>query len=217
MIPLLLIHSDLEIRAKESEKFLEQNNLKRPHPDLLWVEEEKLGVEQAKQIRNHLTLKPYQADKRAIVLLHAHNLTPDAQNSLLKTLEEPLGDPLIILGVSQEDSLLPTISSRCQLVYVEGSKQVIPYLKLLEQIDKLSTMTAEQRFQVIEKVTDRDEFLEALVYYFQQKLEQNPTLVDAQKGEYVLEAQKWAAANVNTRAILEYLMLSLYQDASHQP
>ena len=223
MISRLLIHPEASKREQEAEKILTKNNLSRNHPNLLWFsEEEKLGVEQAKKIREFLSLKPYQGQSQALVLISAENLTPEAQNALLKTLEEPPEYALIILGASSENQLLPTIISRCQAMNLESSESGKATdkisLKCEKDIEKLLQSTMEQRFQYIEKLTEREKFLPALTAYFRYKLLERSSaeatvppprwnLKDFIKD--LLEAERWAAQNVNIRAILEYLMLRM--------
>ncbi len=208
MIPKIVVHPDGEIRIQELEKMIASHNLHRNHPDILWIEEEKLGVEQARQIREHLSLKPSQALAKGVVVVHAQNFSVDGQNALLKTLEEPVGETVILLGVTSDDSLLPTITSRSQMVFIGQNTQAkIPDAKDLEKVAKLAEMTMEQRFQVIEKLDDRPAFFEALVYYYQQQLKKDPSQLEFVKA--LLEAEKWVKANVNIRAVLEYLMLRL--------
>ena len=62
----------------------------------------------------------------------------------------------------------------------------------------------EQRFEYIEKLKERQEFLHAMVQYFHKKL---PDYKDFAKE--LLQAEEWAEANVNIRGILEYLMLKM--------
>jgi len=71
-------------------------------------------------IRRHLlgpaNLKPAHGHGKVFVVEEADLMSPQAQNALLKTLEEPAPDTLVILVTDQPDCLLPTIRSRCQLV-----------------------------------------------------------------------------------------------------
>jgi DNA polymerase-3 subunit delta' len=62
-----------------------------------------------------LGVKPYRQEKKIVLIAEAHVLTTEASNALLKILEEPPEYALILLVSDQED-LLPTIRSRCQLV-----------------------------------------------------------------------------------------------------
>ena len=68
--------------------------------------------------------------RRCLVIPDAHNLTPQTQNALLKTLEEPPEDSLLIL-TGNEQAVLPTIRSRCMLVRVgaEERSKVVDRLK----------------------------------------------------------------------------------------
>ena len=61
-------------------------------------------------------LKPALGHGKVFVVEEAHLMNPNAQNSLLKTLEEPFGRTLILLLTDQPDQLLPTIKSRTQLL-----------------------------------------------------------------------------------------------------
>ncbi|HSG68873.1 MAG TPA: DNA polymerase III subunit delta' [Planctomycetaceae bacterium] len=63
-----------------------------------------------------LSLRPMAGDRKVAVIDDAHLMNRESGNSLLKTLEEPPDKCLILLITEQEDALLPTIRSRCQLV-----------------------------------------------------------------------------------------------------
>lgn len=207
MAPLLLIHPDLSKRVGEIEKILGEKKITRNHPNLLWItDEEKLGVEQAKKIREHLTLKPYQDLGQIIVLESAHNLTTEAQNSLLKILEEPPEESLIILGINQQDRLLPTVLSRCQIHSIDGKVEV-DFDKFQKDIEELEGENVENRFKYIEKLEDKESFLNFLTHHFREKLIKNPSKENLEFSNTLIEANKWADRNVNIRAILEYLML----------
>ncbi len=200
---MVLVHPDNTSRILQIQQIADDHQMNPNHPDLLWIDSEKLGVEQAKQIRVHLSLKPFQAEKKMVVLVHAGNLTPDAQNALLKTLEEPEGEAIFLLGVESEDQLLPTILSRCQVVHLVGTHQQ-PEEKYLKEIPRLQAASMEERFQYIEKLDDRLAFYQALVYYFRHQL---PAQLDFTKD--LLESEQWVQHNVTIRAVLEYLMLKL--------
>jgi len=90
------------------------------HPDCMSIEkiENKalIGIEQInREMEPWLALKPYRAARRVVVINEAHLLSQPAANALLKTLEEPPGHAVIIL-VTDEQNLMETIVSRCQLI-----------------------------------------------------------------------------------------------------
>jgi DNA polymerase-3 subunit delta' len=96
------------------------------HPDFLFVEpltDAKTGkksgeitVDQIRGIIRKLSLKPAMAGVKAAIIDDAHLMNTEAQNCLLKTLEEPPGDSLIILVAQNQQRLLETIRSRCEVL-----------------------------------------------------------------------------------------------------
>lgn len=223
MVAKILISPDINILREEITKTLashmESGNTNQP--DVLYLEAgEKLGVEQAKKIRGHLSFKPFQAKGRGVVLEDASSLTVEAQNALLKTLEELTEDALFIMGTSNEHNFLPTVLSRCEVVRLQLPKlqaknnptSEVGYEK---DINKLLEANMPERFEYVEKLKDKQEFLQALVQYFHQTLASHMSSgnVDYMKfTKELLEAEKWASSNVNIRAILEYLMLIMPQE-----
>jgi len=207
MISYLITHQEVLTRVDKIQTILQDLNLSTNHPDVLWLgEESKQGMESARRIQQFLGLKPSQGQTQAVVILTSENLTLDAQNALLKTLEEPPAHATIILGSASQDQLLPTIISRCQLISLTDDSNQTPEVrqKLEAEVKKLIDLSIEKRFQYVEKLEEKERFLYALTSYFRQQL---PSYKDFLK-ELVV-AEKWAQANVNIRAILEYLMLKL--------
>jgi DNA polymerase III subunit delta' len=75
------------------------------------------GVIKIAQIRNLcriLSMKPFEGQMRVAILIDAHLMNPSAGNALLKILEEPPEQTLLILTAGQVSDLLPTLVSRCQ-------------------------------------------------------------------------------------------------------
>jgi len=85
------------------------------HPDITLIQPE-AGVIKIGEIRNLcriLSMKPFEGLKRVAILSDAHLMNPPASNALLKMLEEPPEQTLLILTARQPADLLPTIVSRC--------------------------------------------------------------------------------------------------------
>lgn len=77
------------------------------------------------ELQKDIKIKPFKGNRKVYIICQADNITPEAQNSFLKTLEEPPDFATIILTTVNKEKLLPTIVSRCQLVvfnYVQISK-----------------------------------------------------------------------------------------------
>ena len=90
------------------------------HGDIHFVEplpdKRDISIDQLREIQRELSLRPYEAPRKACILEPAERMSVNAANSLLKTLEEPPGNAIIILLSENADMLLPTIRSRCQLI-----------------------------------------------------------------------------------------------------
>jgi DNA polymerase-3 subunit delta' len=92
------------------------------HPDLLWVapEEDKqqISIDQMRAAADRLTRTSYRQGYKVVVVEPAHQMTPSAANSVLKTLEEPTPHSLLVLLTAQPSLLLPTVRSRCQKITI---------------------------------------------------------------------------------------------------
>lgn len=226
MQSLLLISPHQESIVTQINNLLSENQLNKNHPDVFYLtEEDKSGIEQVRKIKSHLATKPFQAKVKMVVIEDCFNLSLDAQNALLKSLEEPPANSLIILGAKSEANLLPTILSRCQIIQLKpGKGYVVNQEELLskykDDFQKLLSSSVEERFLYIADLTDREQFLNFLAIQFRQLLLEASTK-NSPKSEttgqitnfiqQLLQAEAQAAQNVNIRAILEYLMLVMPQ------
>ena len=88
------------------------------HPDLAIIEPEgnNIKIEQIRLLQKKIQEKPILSDKKVYIINDAETMTVEAQNCLLKTLEEPPEFATIILIGSNENSFLPTIKSRCMII-----------------------------------------------------------------------------------------------------
>lgn len=86
------------------------------HPDLHFIEADggQIKIEQVRVLQKELSYRPLEAEKKVCIVDDADKFNPAAGNALLKTLEEPRDNTLIILLSSRPDMLLSTIRSRCQ-------------------------------------------------------------------------------------------------------
>ena len=73
-----------------------------------------IGIGDVREVQHQASLKPYEGKHRVFVFDGAEHMSEEAANALLKTLEEPPPQVLLILVTSREEALLPTIRSRCQ-------------------------------------------------------------------------------------------------------
>ncbi|MDE7339186.1 MAG: DNA polymerase III subunit delta [Lachnospiraceae bacterium] len=86
-------------------------------PDIIFVSHDKpnsIGVEDIRaQINNDIGIKPYSSPRKVYIMNEGEKMTVQAQNALLKTLEEPPEYAVILILTANVESLLPTILSRC--------------------------------------------------------------------------------------------------------
>lgn len=86
-------------------------------PDVIYVTHEKpgsIGVEDIRsQINGDVAIKPYSSPRKVYIINEGEKMTVQAQNALLKTLEEPPEYTVILILTTNMESLLPTILSRC--------------------------------------------------------------------------------------------------------
>jgi len=90
------------------------------HADMRWIcppeDKHTIGVDQIRVLIGELNLTSYEGRGKVAVIESAHAMTANAANSLLKTLEEPSGDTLLVLIADRVGRLPATIFSRCQRI-----------------------------------------------------------------------------------------------------
>ncbi|MEW5758475.1 MAG: DNA polymerase III subunit delta' C-terminal domain-containing protein [Candidatus Omnitrophota bacterium] len=89
------------------------------HPDFhaYGLNSDHIKISDIHSLQKSINMRPYEAKTKIFAIRNADNLTNDAANCLLKTLEEPLEDSVIILTTSKLSKIFPTIISRCQKFY----------------------------------------------------------------------------------------------------
>jgi DNA polymerase III subunit delta' len=90
------------------------------HPDLHWLripdDRKSIGVDQVREACEQLAMTSMRRGYRVAVIAPAEKMTPQAQNALLKTLEEPAPRTVLVLVTARPSALLPTLRSRCQRI-----------------------------------------------------------------------------------------------------
>lgn len=92
------------------------------HPDFLVISPEKgvIKIDRIRQLSQELTYPPYESKVRVVVLEDVQAMRREAANSLLKTLEEPPDNNVLILTAESSQEILATLTSRCQVVPFAG-------------------------------------------------------------------------------------------------
>lgn len=112
----------------------------RNQPDIVWVTHEKpgsIGVEDVRgQVVGDIQIKPYSSPYKIYIIDEAEKLTVQAQNALLKTIEEPPAYGIVIFLTTNAESFLPTILSRCVVLNLKPApnEAIVRYLMEQRQI-----------------------------------------------------------------------------------
>lgn len=109
------------------------------HPDIIRVRHEKpntISVEDVRtQVNNDVQIKPYQGPYKIYIIAEADLMTVQAQNAILKTIEEPPEYAIFFLLTENGDKLLPTITSRCVMLKLRNIKDALIKKYLMETME----------------------------------------------------------------------------------
>ena len=134
---LCMGESEICNHCKSCIEFNSNNN-----PDFLSIEPEgnSIKIEQIRELQKKMQEKPIISNKKVYIIDNADSMTKEAQNCLLKTLEEPPEFATIILIGSNENEFLATIKSRCMILHFNPIEDIYirMYLKEQYQIDDIS-------------------------------------------------------------------------------
>lgn len=207
---------------KELEIAQENNN---PNVISLVPEEEKLslGIERIRELRSFLAIRSTTKSPRVAIIHAANTLTEEAQNALLKTLEEPPDNTYLILLSEDLRSLLPTIQSRCQIIELSGPTVIEIADKESQELSSVLGWIGEgnipKGFVWSQAIgTDRPKavsVLDKLLFIAHQQLIQGSALQKAPESRNLSPvirrlflAKKYLRANTNVRLTLENLFLN---------
>ena len=112
--------------------------MNRNQPDIIYVTHEKpnsIGIEDIReQLIADVDIKPYTGPYKIYIVDEAEKMTVQAQNALLKTIEEPPAYAVIILLVNNAAALLPTIASRCVTLNFKPVRDEVIKKYLMEEL-----------------------------------------------------------------------------------
>ena len=107
-------------------------------PDIIYISHEKpntIGVEDIRlQINQDVGIKPYSSPRKVYIINEGEKMTPQAQNALLKTLEEPPEYAVILILTTNVDALLPTVLSRCIVLHMKPVQDAKVKKFLMEEL-----------------------------------------------------------------------------------
>lgn len=136
------------------------------HPDIHIIEngDDDIKIESIRQLQKEIYLRAYEAKVKVFIIDNCHKLTSEAQNALLKVLEEPPKNSLIILITDKPGLLYKTIISRCRTLRLEPISRGIAEdilknnYKLDNQLSHFLSYFSEGRIGYALRLKDTDIF-----------------------------------------------------------
>lgn len=188
------------------------------HADIHFIEplpdKRDISIEQLRAMQREVSLRPYEAPRKACILEPAERMSVNAANSLLKTLEEPPGNALIILLTENAGMLLPTIRSRCQLL--RFSQLPVEHVRTLLERAGIASATAGLLAPMangsVQQALGLDN--ESLLNRREQLLEFLEHL-DLNRIATVFDAAEELSGNRDETLEILDMMLSFFRDAVH--
>lgn len=228
MTPILVTGSSgakrLEKARELAAKFLGVKEAKMvSHPDFLELSPApSITIEQARGIIRMLSRKPYQGKGVAVIVDQAHLATVEAQNALLKTLEEPPGFALLVLTAPNKDLLLATVVSRCVEVPLKPQKGVEVQGAVGKETDKLLDFllkkAGKERLARLDELCltrpESQALLERLIEAAQRRLVKAGAGEQSELARFIRAANSCRAAvqaNVNIRLAIADFLLTSYE------
>ena len=174
------------------------------HPDFKQIEQEagSIKIEQIRSMQEEIAKKPIISNKKVYIIRDCDLMTVEAQNCLLKTLEEPPEYAVIILTTSNESKLLATIKSRCMKINFEPilEKQIKDFINNID--DNLVKMSGGSIGRAID-YNNNKELYEEINIILQNMGKED--LITVMKNSDVLYKQK-----ENIKDVLDYINTYLY-------
>ena len=182
-------------------------------PDLLLVEKEEdkksIGISASRGVKKFLQEKPLSKEKKTVVIANAELMGAEAQNALLKILEEPPKYAEIFLLAKTENSLLETVISRCI------KKRAFPSEEIEKEdsgIHKILDMNPGQRLDKAKEISEmeKEETTEVMEKWVRDLHLTTPGSATALQIKKILQTKKTLEeTNVNQRLSIEALLLDL--------
>jgi len=173
------------------------NFVREGNPDYFSYDFEVFGIDDARRITELAERSPF--GERKVFFISSSRITREAQNALLKILEEPVSNTHFFLSVREEEMIIPTLISRMEIIRVlkshEGDQK---------EAKKFINHSLRERLDFAQKFSDGEinlpEFLDDLLLELRSKSEKA-------KVEKVFEISKYAGETSSPRLILEYCAL----------
>jgi DNA polymerase-3 subunit delta' len=188
----------------EVDKFINEyfgNTEYKSSPDFIKIDKKKITIDIVRQIQNEIKYKPFNLKQR-LILLKIQEITLQAQNAMLKLLEETKDYTQIILQVDNTNKLIDTVISRCLLiqsntVITESRKEIYDFLK----------MDILQRLEYVKNIKSQDTFIQEIISAI---IHTQSNILDIKNKIKILKDIQIAyVSNVSKKLILEDIAINI--------
>lgn len=211
----IISSKNLESGLSEVEKINKENKVNKFDIETLEFEKA-LGIEDVRNIQKKIFLKPFKGERKSTILILRSGATMDAQNSMLKLLEEPPPSSMIFLITDNYHAFLPTILSRAKIIEIKEEQKEIDDSGLRQILEMDGAGDALYLAQVVSK--DKNEaviWLESAILSARGQMlgnvEDKQEALRLRKLIHKLELTHYdlKTTNVNARLALENLLISI--------
>ncbi len=216
MQSFLIIAKDKDKASAHISSFLKKEKI-NPFDINLQVFEKAMGIPDVRNIQKSISLKPFKGKIKAVIVQAYEGITVEAQNALLKVLEEPPANTIILITIQKKELILPTIISRCKIIILQ-EKEITSTQDSLSEFEKVLSILLNgkvgDKLKIAQDIARDKEnatsWLEKMAVFVRKKLIENYN--DPKYLNFLKELQKTykviKSTNVSQRTSLENLFLS---------
>lgn len=172
---------------------------------------EHIGIDAIRSFKKRLLLSPQHSQFSAGIVESAASMTQEAQNALLKLLEEPPPHALIFCEAENSDVLLPTIVSRCEVMTMKSSYS--HNAELLPAITIMLTGTINEKLTLVDSLPKErpliKEWVQAIIAETRTLMLKNHDIAYAALIRHLQKAYGELSVNVNPKIALDHAILQL--------
>lgn len=210
MHSFLIVSKDKRAREDFVVKMCQEQNIHRIDQSI-YQYDNTIGIAEIRNLQKTLFFTPIKSQTKACIIFDAHNLTIEAQNALLKILEEPPNNTIIILTADNKEVFLPTVLSRCNIVGLKSPKNQSES----SDLSSLTNSGVGYRLKLAQDLAkDKNEaiiWLEKMILALRQELIKDPANPSLFINHYSLFQKAYITlktTNANPRLVLENLFLN---------
>lgn len=216
MQSFIIVAKGPEKKQEYIKKFCEEKNISTFDAQVFEPIENSFGIEEVRNIQKVAFLHPKNSPEKAIIINQAEKLTTEAQNALLKILEEPPVHTYVFLSATTENFFLPTILSRCKIIKLseETTSSARQGEDITHQLELILSESIGDKLALAEIIAKDKEgaadWLYEIISLLRQKMFDDATntlypklITQLQEASMMLQT-----TNINIRTLLEHTFLS---------